>query len=197
MGVGGRSGCRGVCPRLDVTPPNARPDLGTPSPLRSGKRLRLRESDGSHLPSRQLRLFLPPRAPYPPAGRSGWKLRPTEDAEPEGIRSLQGPQLPAPPPLATRRASLGLEFQRKPSGRPRRPPNRRSSRLTSAGVEPRAPRPAFLLQQCVDEVLENRIDVPKTALPENLYNPRKEDITVIATEKALNKCPLLTYSSSR
>ena len=197
MGVGGGSGWRGIYPRLDVTPPNARPAKGTRSPLRPGKRLRLRESEGSHLPSRQLRLFLPPRAPYPPAGRSGWKLRPTEDAELEGIRGLQAPQPPTPPPLATRRASLVLEFWRKPSGRPRRPPNRRSARLTSPGFEPSAPRPAFSLQQCVDEVPENRIHVPKTALPENLCNPRKEGITVIATEKALNKCPLLTYSSSR
>ena len=130
-GAGGRvgSGWRGVRPRLDVRPPNPTRAPGTPSPLWPVGGF---GSESARVPSSQLRPFRPPRAPYPPAGRPGRGLRP------KGRRARRRPQPPGS--AASGASALSNDVRvarsgvlRKPSGRPRQPPNSGSARRTSLG----------------------------------------------------------------
>lgn len=139
MGCGDKA--RGFTQDGDVAPPNPRPAFGIPSPIWPGVRLRSAEHEGSHLPACPLGPFHPPRAPDPPAGWPGGKLR---LAGARYHRASATTALHAPPPLATRSASLGRECPRKASGSARWPLNQGSVHLTSSGGRADSALPCFL-----------------------------------------------------
>lgn len=105
---------RGVHPRLDVRPPNPR-QTEDPLPALASQAGSAPESTG--FPSPPAKLHLSSASGSIPTGGPGepGAEKPNEDAEPDGV-GLQAPQPPAPPPLATKCASLGLESCENPPG---------------------------------------------------------------------------------
>ena len=184
-GCSPKTGCK-------ATQPKAGP--GNPLPALASQAGSARRARGFPLP-------LPPAAPFPPASGSiptGGPAGPGAEAQ-RGRRTRRRPQPPGS--AASGASALSNEMRvarsgvlRKPSGRPRQPPNPGSARLTSLwGRAERVPPPSYC-DSAWRRFQKIGLMCTRPPMPENLYNTRTRCITVIATEKALNTCLLFNYS---